>query len=71
MPDRTNSPASAPNPAPDAPKRRGRPTGTTIPPERRKSVMLRVMVTAAQAAKFDLLGAQAWLRERIDKTRLP
>lgn len=53
----------------DQPKRRGRPPGSGLPPELRKSETIRVRVTPAQLEKFERLGGEQWLRERIDKTR--
>jgi hypothetical protein len=63
-------PTTTPQSAQESPKRRGRPTGSTIPAELRKSVMLRVLVTPAQAEKFDLLGGPHWMREKIDRARI-
>jgi hypothetical protein len=31
--------------------------------------MIRVRVTAAQQAKFERLGGEQWLRDRIDRAR--
>jgi hypothetical protein len=53
----------------ETPKPRGRPRGSSKPPEQRKSATIRVRVTAAQQAKFERLGGEQWLRERIDRAR--
>jgi hypothetical protein len=60
---------NTPNRAAETPKRRGRPRGAGLPPEQRKSAMIRVRVTAAQQAKFERLGGEQWLRDRIDRAR--
>jgi hypothetical protein len=51
------------------PKRRGRPPGSTLPPEQRKSETIRVRVTPAQQAKFERLGGEARFRDWLDRAR--
>lgn len=51
------------------PKRRGRPPGSTLPPERRMEPVVRARVTPAQAEKFERLGGAVWLRGAIDRAR--
>ena len=54
----------------ETPKRgRGRPFGTSLPAEQRKSVMLRVLATPAQAEKFEALGGASWVRKQIDRAK--
>lgn len=51
----------------EQPKRRGRPPGSTLPPERHKGVILRARVTAKQAAEWERRGAAEWLRRSLDR----
>ena len=52
-----------------APKRKpGRPT---LPPEQRQTERVEMRCTLAQREKLDLLGGPQWMRERIDKARVP
>ena len=62
-------PAPPPPIATEVPKRRGRPPGSTLPPELRKSEMIRVRVTPGQMEKYEALGGEQWVRDRIDKAR--
>lgn len=62
--------ASTHNPAQEPRKRRGRPPGSTIPPERYKGVVVRANVTAAQADKWARLGGAEWLRQMLDRARV-
>jgi hypothetical protein len=53
----------------DQPKRRGRPPGSTLPPEQRKEAVVRARVSDAQAATWDMLGGAEWLRPLLDRER--
>lgn len=57
---------AAPNGDPPLPARRGRPVGTTLPPEQRKDEMIRLRVTQAQRAAYAALGGDDWLRLVLD-----
>lgn len=48
------------------PPARGRPE---LPPEERRSHMVRVRVTAEEAAKFERLGGAEWLRGQLKKAK--
>lgn len=52
------------------PKRIGRPPGSTVPPELRKSVRAQLLMTPGQAEKLAKLGGLAWIRAQIDRARL-
>lgn len=54
----------------EAPRPPGRPKGTTLPPDLRKSEMIRVRVTPGQMTKYQALGGEQWLRDRIERARL-
>ena len=65
----TKTPAE-PASSPSEPSRRpGRPRGSTMPPEDRKSAVIRVLATAAQKAAFHRLLGPGWLREQIDRAK--
>ena len=49
------------------PKRRGRPA---LPAEQRAGTFT-IRLTAEQRAKLDALGGADWLRERIERAKLP
>lgn len=51
------------------PKRRGRPPGTGLPPEQRRSATIRVRATADELRLFERLGGAEWLRERLAEYR--
>jgi hypothetical protein len=52
----------------DKPARR--PGRQALPPEQ-KTLVGSVRLTAAQWAKFAALGGAAWLREKIDRAKMP
>lgn len=52
------------------PKRKGRPPGSTLPPEQRASVALHARLTPAHAAKWEALGGVEWLRRMLDRARV-
>ncbi len=58
---------AAPQGDPPLPARRGRPSGTTLPPELRKDAMIRERVTQAQQAAYAALGGAEWLRAELDR----
>jgi hypothetical protein len=47
-----------------------RPGRQPIPPEQ-KTLVGSVRLTAAQWAKFATLGGAAWLRQKIDRAKVP
>ena len=47
-----------------------RPGRQSLPPEQ-KTLVGSVRLTAAQWQKFASLGGAAWLRERIDRAKVP
>ena len=53
-----------------APKRKGRPPGSTLPPEQRASVALHARLTPAHAAKYAALGGVDFLRRMLDRARV-
>jgi hypothetical protein len=48
--------------------KRGRPPN---PPETRQTERVEIRCTKAQRDKLDSLGGAQWLRDRIDKAKLP
>lgn len=50
-----------------APKRRGRPPGTVLPPEQRKGTTLHVRVTDVQAQEWERRGGADWLRKSLNR----
>jgi hypothetical protein len=52
----------------DKPARR--PGRQPVPPEQ-KAIVGSVRMTAAQWEKFAALGGAAWLREKIDRAKMP
>lgn len=46
---------------------RGRPPGSTIPPDQRKTEMLRCRTTTAQIQAYEKLGGEDWLRGELDR----
>lgn len=51
------------------PRPRGRPSGTTKPPEKNKTAIIRVRVTTAERDKFDQVGGAVWLRHKLARAR--